>query len=812
MSRRRLAAAVAFGAVATLITLTAPGLANVNVSKSGWAWANPVPQGRTLRAIAFTGGVGYATGDGGTVLSTTNAGQSWSGLTTGTTANLEHVQVLSPSTVVVGGGGGCVTRISTDSGRIFKRIFNVAESGCPEPVAAFSFLSPEVGVLLLKDGSVEVTADGGETFSRKTGIPGTPASSGGGNLVGTDVHFFSPTSGTAFVSDPHSGVSSAYMTPDGGVSWTSVPLPAGAHVTSVHFVDSKNAYAIGPETLLRSTDGGEEWEPQASAKGNSFNSIDCSTPTTCILTVTGGNQLIETSERTAAVHSTERTEGTEGTEHTEHTEHGTELPGTERIGLTVKTVSSALLYGAGYASSTNIAAVGAGGATVLSGDGGATFKPASSDIGGQYNKLRLGPAGVVLAPGARGNLALSTDGGQAWQVIATQTSQELVDAAFGTSTLGYVLDARGGLQRTTNGGASWQTLNPGTSRPARAVVAIGANTAMLIGPVGIVRAVNGGPFESVGGKVAYKALVSDYDLAGSTVFAFGSGTHTLIRSTDEGAKWTAIRLPLARSASKKKGKKVRAYPGVAVRSVAFTSPQVGLILDTQGELWTTRNGGRSWTHVFSQGTGEGIQLAFSDPLDGYMSVRAFGGDANNAYVLRTTNGGVTWHPQEISAGSIPHDGLVASSSLNAAVLIDGPSGGEPLNRFLFTTSTGGDVAGTAEALSLRTPKRVLTEHKPSKRHPHRTQRFSVRVNGTLAGAVGGEQIVVSARGLNRGPWMHRTVVAGANGGSFSTTWELTASTVFVAQWSGDSGRPGQGSAVLTVIVRPPTKAHRHKKH
>ena len=119
-------------------------------------------------------GTGYAVGYGGTALSTTNAGQSWSGLTTGTAANLEQVQVLSPTAVVVGGGEGCVTRISENGGQLFKRIFNVAESGCQEPVAAFSFLSPHVGFLLLKNGSLELTTDGGETFSRRTGIPAPP--------------------------------------------------------------------------------------------------------------------------------------------------------------------------------------------------------------------------------------------------------------------------------------------------------------------------------------------------------------------------------------------------------------------------------------------------------------------------------------------------------------------------------------------------------------------------------------------------------------------------------------------------------------
>ena len=273
-----------------------PASANVNVSNSGWAWANPTPQGRTLLDIAFSGGVGYAVGFGGTALSTSDGGHTWSGLTTGTSANLERVQAIGPSTVVIGGGQGCVTRISENGGALFRRIFNVAEQGCPEPVAAFSFIGAHQGFLLLKNGSVELTSDGGETFTRRTGIPGTAASSGGGGLVGTDIHYFSASVGIAFVSDPGSGASFLYRTPDGGVSWVPVPLPPGSRVTSVHFVDEHNGYAIGPGTLLRTTDGGETWKAQAIASGNLFRSIDCSTQTNCLLTVNGGNQLIETED------------------------------------------------------------------------------------------------------------------------------------------------------------------------------------------------------------------------------------------------------------------------------------------------------------------------------------------------------------------------------------------------------------------------------------------------------------------------------------------------------------------------------------
>jgi photosystem II stability/assembly factor-like uncharacterized protein len=754
-------------AIASVLAVTAvalvPGLssANVNVSKSGWAWANPTPQGRTLLNLSFAGGTGYAVGLGGTALSTSNGGQSWTGLTTGTAADLERVQVLSATTVVVGGGGGCVTRISENGGQLFRRIFNVAESSCPEPVAAFSFTSSKEGFLLLKNGSVELTTDGGESFARRTGIPGTPASSGGGALGGIDIHFFSSTQGIAFVGQP-GGPASAYITPDGGVSWAPVTLPANSVVTSMHFVNEKVGYAIGPNTLLRTTNGGEKWEVEPIEGGNSFRTIDCSSEETCLLTVTGGTELIKTTD-------------------------GGKTD-------TVATPSSSLIYAAAYASPEGIVAVGESGATVLSADAGKTFTSASVDIGGQYRQLRAGPGQMLLAPGANGDVAISHSGGQTWQVLSTQTSQELVDVSFGTATLGYALDASGGLQRTTNGGSSWQTLSPGTSGRASAVAALGERTVLLLGPVGISRAVGGGAFEPVTGPVAARAPVSDYTLAGTSVFAFGTGTHALIRSTDEGARWSPIPMPL--SHKKNKAKKIKASLGVSIRSVAFTSPISGMLLDTQGRLWSTHNAGQSWTQLSSAGTEAGVQLAFASPTEGFMSVSSFGGDSQDAYVLRTNDGGATWHPEEITIGSVPVGGLVASSAQNAAVLVDGTTvKGEAIHRLLFTTQSGGEVSGSAGPLILGTPTRTFSKKRLKK------SRGTVRVSGVLRGAIGGETVVVARRNLSGGPWQEQRVVVGANGGSFATTWHISQSSLFVAQWSGDSGRPGQGSKVLTVTVK-----------
>ena len=353
--------------------------------------------------------------------------------------------------------------------------------------------------------------------------------------------------------------------------------------------------------------------------------------------------------------------------------------------------------------------MGESGTTVLSNDGGATFTSGSADIGGEYGRVRIGPDGLLLAAGAHGDMAISTNGGLSWQVVATQTSQELVDVAFATPALGYALDARGGLQRTGNGGASWQTLSPGTTTPAKAVVALG-NSALLVGPVGVYRAVAGGPFEPVTGGAVSSAHLSDYDVVGTTVFAFGQGTHTLIRSTDEGARWTALAVPLQRRASgppgtPHRGQSRRLDPQRRVHERSARVPA----RHGRAPVGHAERRAHAGAKSSRPAPAKGSSSRSDPPAKAFSASTDFGTDHGDAYVLRTVNGGATWHPQELSLGAIPYGGLVASGGLDAAALVDANTvSGETEDRALFATTTGGDVSGPPETLALATSKPRLT--------------------------------------------------------------------------------------------------------
>jgi photosystem II stability/assembly factor-like uncharacterized protein len=741
--RARRAAALA--AAVFLLGAASAAATSVQVSRSGWAWGNPTPQGNSLAAIAFVAGRGYAVGASGTALRSDDGGASWLGLATGTSGSLNRLQIVDADTVVVLGGDGCVLRRTNDAGLTFQKMFIVAETNCPDKVQSFFFVDKNIGYLVLRDGSVLRTADGGQSFSKQTALPGTPASATGGNANAADLVFTDANTGVAFINPP--GMASlAFATTDGGVSWKPITaIPPATVVNQLYRFDASTIYGVGPNTLLRSIDGGKTFTKQPVGAGLNLTSIHCADANSCLLTDDKG-----------ALHRT------------------------TDAGLTATTITAASvpLSAAAFGSSTRAVAVGAAGETVVSDDGGVNYAPVGGDIGGNFFGLRPGPTALsAFAPGSKGQIAFTLDDGATWKAASVPTSSDILDTSWTNQTTGYALDGRGGLFRTANGGASWQTLNPGSTAPANAVLALADNsTVLLVGPTGVRRAVSGGPFTAVSGKPVANATLTTGRLAGGAIVAWGVGTRNLLISTDKGSTWKSIKLP--------DRKRTR------IRQVSFVTASTGYLIDTGGRLWSTANAGHKWRELISAGTAA-TGIAFGTAASGFLTVAGFGSDASDAYVLHTTDGGSSWVPQAISGGAVV--GLVAPDALHAYALLAPVPGQQPQRQFFFTASGGG--AGTASTLKIKaTPARFT-------KRALRKADGMVTIAGTLSGPLGGEQIAISARPVKGGSWATQVVTAGVNGGSFSARFRITGPEAFVAQWAGDSGRAGAASPALIVKVR-----------
>jgi photosystem II stability/assembly factor-like uncharacterized protein len=718
-------------AAAALLPAAAP--ANVQVGSSGWQWGNPLPQGNTLRALSFAGTRGYAAGDFGTLLRTDDGGATWTGLPAGTFQQLSLVQAVDSDTVIA--GGGCVARRSDDGGQTFTRIaFTPIESRCNEGLAALFFTAKRTGYIARADGTVQQTADGGDSFAQKTAIPGTRAA--GGGALPTDLFFLSDTNGFAATSD-----GKIFHTLDGGTSWNQVEAN-GRAVRDIVFVDAMDGFAVGNGSLfLRTTDGGTTWteRPLGTAPPVDLTQVRCATPQLCVIATGSGTQLLRTTDAGET--------------------------------FSVVTPSTAPIFTAAFASPARVVAGGQNGATVVSSDAGMTFAPIGGALPGVFRRVIAGAApGSAFATGNDGALARTTDGGRTWTRGSVSTSEDVLDAAFPTPTDGFALDVSGGLFRTADAGAHWKTLDPGTTAPAQALLAPSKDTVLLIGGRGIRRSTDGGGTFS-GVKGISRVPLGRVDRAGRAIVAYGS--QDLLMSTNAGRTWKTLRKPGAYK--RVRGKLVNR---LRIVDVDFLNAKTGYLHDPS-RLWKTRNGGRSWQELPGVGANNVYGLAFSGTKSGYLAISSFGDVGGLGFILRTTDGGATWHPQLAAAAPVAPQGIAAPGGGTDYLLAGGSS-------LLFTT-TGGDV-GKPSTLTITTRRRKLA--KPA----------HITVTGKLVPASGNERVTVSYRQPGSLLWRHQTVSTAANG-SFTTSWNVRKGVnLFVAQWAGDFRSTGDGSPVLQVRV------------
>lgn len=572
-------------ALTAALTLIAGASAGVNTPQSGWYSGNPILGPNNLSDLVCAGTTCYASGTFGTLLKSTDAGASWSGVVTGLTLDLRRVRLAgSPDRLVV--GGGCSLQRSDNGGDTFERLpFTASDVSCPAGLASFTFASSNVGYLALANGSILSTADGGRTFSRRTPVPS-----------GTVMDMLCTSDSTCFVA---TATGQIQRTNDGAVSWSNV-LFSGVQLNGLEQADATTLYAVGQGlSVFKSEDSGATWSRKAvvGVPPVDFLSIRCAEASTCLLATRDASRVAMTRD------------------------------GGDTFTSVVAPAESALAVE--LASTTRGLAVGRVGNAIVSDDAGESWRLVGSRLTDVFTVLEAATDRVAYAGGRAGALARTTDAGQSWANVSPPTSVGISAVAAPTAARLFVLAEDGTLQRSDNGGSSYRLLNTGTPLGPRDVVATDADHVLLVGARGIRRSIDGGEtFMAVSDSDLSGAGLFGAETAGSGMFAYGA--RRLLYSPSGGLNWRRLRLP----------------PKRRIADISFATTQTGYLLDQGGGLWRTANGARTWTEVQTLGR-RILEVDFSDAKNGYAAIGSFA-RRGYGFVLRTSDGGASWRPQLVS--------------------------------------------------------------------------------------------------------------------------------------------------------------------
>ena len=267
---------------------------------------------------------------------------------------------------------------------------------------------------------------------------------------------------------------------------------------------------------------------------------------------------------------------------------------------------------------------------------------ATSNMGNLTSVAYASPT-TIVAGGDNGTLLRSTNSGSTWLPVPIASNTTISKVMFPTSSFGYVLDANNILYKSGDAGASWDKTFS-FQLPVYSIMFTSKDTGFAGSYQILLRTVNGG----VSWDTCKKALAGDqYNLlsyAGNkVVYAQNKlgyyNDHILLRSLDYGVNWDTIYTSIPWSYN--------------LTAMTFVDKDSGYFASTDGYMHVTKNGGVTWTSDFGV---NGITQILPITKTGLLSL------ANNT-VYKTTDGGVTWAPNNLNGFGLNDISYDKTSSL-----------------------------------------------------------------------------------------------------------------------------------------------------
>jgi photosystem II stability/assembly factor-like uncharacterized protein len=552
----------------------------------GWHWV----AGGTLRGVSFASSTsGWAVGDGGLIIRSTDGGMTWRPLASGTKVDLRHVQ----------------------------------------------FLDDDHGWTVGEDGTIVATDDSGSTWGVQTAPTGEDLH---------QVHFVDASHGWA-VGDG----GTILVTQNGGLQWTSQASGTTVNLYGVDFVDGTHGWAVGAQgTVIATTDGGSIWNDQPTCdESHDLYDVDfvdrndgwiAGWGSALWTTSDGGTNWGEwiLSGWTRNLYALELADADHGWAVGE----GGFVARYEYPSWTEQTSSTdADLFDLEFVDAQWGWAVGDAGTVLSTTDEGATWERRIGSTTGEVNGLYFvdenrGWAAVGWSvSGFPGELLHTSDGGATWTVQKNGVPY-LNDVQFVAPYRGWAVGGAygdGTILATTDGGTHWDAQTYPTSGPMRGVHFVGPDDGWAVGgAVGgngwILGTTNGGNDWTLQ-KTTYSVPL--YDVCfGDLTHGWAVGANGNIWATLNGTDWFTQTSGITETLS-----------GLTCYD------QLGWAVG-DGTILATRDGGNTWA-VQDSGypTATFADVDFNGP--GWGWVVGVEGASYESLILATGDQGNTWLPEEM---------------------------------------------------------------------------------------------------------------------------------------------------------------------